>query len=478
MYLLPLLVIFVGCGRIEADPFSVRDETVTMDSAVIKANDEPISDIKTISSYSIVKNDEGYTVLNAADGSPVGEYADYRELRYFDDDDRIKTGCFLVENTADGCVPTRITEDGIVPLPANFRACTVYGDYIVASGILYDGNLKQIGLTYGEIESVTPLEDGGIVTFAADDEIVRSYFHMNQVDEPAGENAAAYCYGSDGSDAYDEADGHAYWKIGGIRYELPEGVRVNAASAVCTEPGTAVFLYYDDEDGAKPMACRMTCVRGGIGPEYFYRIACPIDSLRTGRYFDSWDEYHCGEVPEVTWTADENGRVRAFYGKLDAVCGGRYMLHAVPGVTTVEAYHLYALAAGTSGEKSFTRISVFDDAVVLPDGGFLAKESGQENFLLYHRDGTAAAALTYEKVLALGQYGAAVAEGDSLLFVDAGGKPLARVKGYRGSLAADKQSTRYNENEGRYYVAFFDMENPKDWIRFWYDPSTGEAGIR
>ncbi len=395
-------------------------------------------------------------------------------MQYFDGEDRIETNYLLVEKTQYAQYRFwALAEQKPQPLDGTYQSYSFYGDYILSDGHLYDGNLGYVGLAYGKVESVTSLEEGGIITFERNGGVTHSYFHMKQVETPTEESVAAYrdlYYNHGMTDLYAYlVIGHRhYLKTGDICFEIPTGADVNPTAHICTENGSVVFLYHENNDVTNTRACRMDLARGGGGLSVYYHATThPIDSI-SGSAFGGYDQYLCSAIPSVSWYVGANSMFHSFYGTVNFVCDGHYLLHAVPGVTYVERYHLY--------NRELTVTAVLDDVAILPDSTIIGKSEGKEEVVVYGKDGSVVSKASYEKVITLGSYGAAIAENGQVRFIDVNGNLLASIDGYRKSFQFDRQSSGYRQTDDKYYVTFLDMENPGDLIYFWYDPKTGLAG--
>ena len=158
----------------------------------------------------------------------------------------------------------------------------------------------------------------------------------------------------------------------------------------------------------------------------------------------------------------------AFYGDVDIVCGGKYLLHAVYGIAGVTHYDLY--------DQKLNIVTVFDDVYVKEDGTVFGKPKGKESVILYGKDGSVVAENFYEKVFDIDTYGAAIAVEDKVRFVDENGMRLATVDGYRQSYALEY--AEYNSKEKRYFVVFRDtaIHTNVVTITFWFDPKIIVAG--
>ena len=115
-------------------------------------------------------------------------------------------------------------------------------------------------------------------------------------------------------------------------------------------------------------------------------------------------------------------------------------------------------------DRELTVTAVLDDVAILPDSTIIGKTENKEEVVVYCKDGSVVSTASYEKVITLGSYGAAIAENGQVRFIDVNGHLLAGVAGYRQSFQFDRQSSGYREADDKYYVAFLDTENPEDLI--------------
>ncbi len=486
---------FVSLNEKEMETDEPNESAVeTTESEVqgeIDEKDENV--VLNIDSHQIVKTSKGYAVYektgDTVSSEALGCFLDFRELRYFDKDDVIQTNYLLVEKTENGQYRfASLSDSGIEPYERAYTAYSFHGDFVLLDHfVVHDGNLQHIGLAHGEISSVTSLEDGGIITFADPNEgVTYSYFHMKRVEEPERKSTLAYMgeyysYGGSSRNSFLAVNNKHYLSTGHECYELPEKKDVFIDSYIClnSDPQEVVFLYYENMDQANRRACRIMPVREGDNISvYGQAVSYPVDSIIGSKYFNRYDEYRSSYMPDVSWLVGANSMFYAFFGKLDIVCDGTYILHTVPVLNEYRLYELSIITDGGTYGSAIEQAAVFDDAVILEDNAILAKAKGEEKVILYNRDGTIQSTTAYEKVLDLGQYGAAVAVGDEVHFVDTSGNLLASVEGYNERYRFDPQSSGLFKPGGRYDVVFVDPEEGTDPITFWYDPNTGKAGRR
>lgn len=467
-----LVFLLSGCGIInnerenENGPVIIESDTVD--------NKLPSEVLLTTNKYYIVNAPTGYSVYSTDGNTLIGLYTDYCALQYFNDESDIKTNHILVEKTEnDKFRFLYLNEEGLILYNHEYKSYAFYSDYLIADGILHDGNLIPIGFAYGDVTSVSSLEEGANISFSENEGVIHSYFHMTQVEEPKGVSTFAYMeesyiHGTNNMNTFLAIDNKEYLKLGNDYFQLPHQETVNLDSYIRTEDGTVVFLFFENTDMSDRMACEISLAYGKKGSVYCHVVKAPIDSVH-GTAFGQYDQYLCSYIPEVQWYVGANGMFHSFYGAVNFVCDGRYLLHAVPGVTYVEKYCLY--------DRELTVTAVLDDVAILPDSTIIGKSEGKEEVVVYGKDGSVVSKASYEKVITLGSYGAAIAENGQVRFIDVNGNLLVSVDGYRNSFQFDRQSSGYRQTDDKYYVTFLDMENPTDLVSFWYDPQTQEAGI-
>jgi len=468
-----LVFLLSGCGIInnerenENGPVTIESDTVD--------NKLPSEVLLTTNKYYIVNTPTGYSVYSTDGNTLIGLYTDYCALQYFNDESDIKTNHILVEKTEnDKFRFLYLNEEGLIPYNHEYKSYAFYSDYLIADGILHDGNLIPIGFAYGDVTSVSSLEEGANISFSENEGVIHSYFHMTQVEEPKGVSTFAYMeesyiHGANNMNTFLAIDNKEYLKLGNDYFQLPHQETVNLESYIRTEDGTVVFLFFENTDMSDRMACKISLAYGKKGSVYCHVVKAPIDSFN-GAAFGQYDQYLCSYIPEVQWYVGANGMFHSFLGGLNIVCDENYLLHAIKGVTTVEKYQLF--------DQNLKIVAVFDDAAILQDGTIIGKTAENEEVVLYGKDGSVVSKTPYEKVIALGQYGVVIAENNQLQFVDVNGNLLASVDGYSESFQYDQQSSGYKLADAKYYVTFHDMENPGDLIYFWYDPQTRESGIK
>ena len=93
--------------------------------------------------YTVRKTDGGFGLYSNEDGALTGTYSDYFELRYYDAKDEIRTGHILVEENNGGYVFYSLSDSGISER-GRFGAYSVYGDFIIADGRLFGGDMNGI----------------------------------------------------------------------------------------------------------------------------------------------------------------------------------------------------------------------------------------------------------------------------------------------------------------------------------------------
>ena len=474
--LLFILLVFLltGCGTIvEKSENLSNSEAIEVDTADTVDNKLPSEVLLTTNKYYIVNTPTGYSVYSTDGNTLIGLYTDYCALQYFNDESDIKTNHILVEKTEnDKFRFLYLNEEGLIPYNHEYKSYAFYSDYLIADGILHDGNLIPIGFAYGDVTSVSSLEEGANISFSENEGVIHSYFHMTQVEEPKGVSTFAYMeesyiHGANNMNTFLAIDNKEYLKLGNDYFQLPHQETVNLESYIRTEDGTVVFLFFENTDMSDRMACKISLAYGKQGSVYCHVVKAPIDSFH-GAAFGQYDQYLCSYIPEVQWYVGANGMFHSFLGGLNIVCDENYLLHAINGVTTVEKYHLY--------DQNLKIAAVFDDAAILQNGSIIGKTE-EEEVVLYGKDGSVVSKASYEKVITLGSYGAAIAENGQVRFIDVNGNLLVSVDGYRNSFQFDRQSSGYRQTDDKYYVTFLDMENPTDLVSFWYDPQTKEAGI-
>lgn len=363
---LVLINILAGCNT----PIDTPDDVETQGSV---GSNEPIVSYKeeiifSNSSYTVVKTKTEYIVKQNSDNAHVGLFDECQELRYIEKDGSILDSLVLIDTEIDTYRFAVLTDDNYKQLEEMFSTYSIHGDYLIADGKLYDGNLEQIGMTYGEVESVTSIEDGGIITFAKDNEVIHSYFHIKQVEEPIGRNVVAY---------RDEAYNHGinstysflavlyenYLKFGNKYFEIPSGTDLNEHSHICTENGTVVFLYFDENKVAvkNARAGKMMPAHDVNDSVYYHMVTYPIESVSGSKYFSRYDEYRCSYIPEVTWLVGSNSMFQAFYGTLESVCEGRYLLLNTLR-TTGNEYQLL--------DRELAAVAAFNDDALTEDGKY------------------------------------------------------------------------------------------------------------
>ena len=421
--------------------------------------------LHTTDKYTLTKASNGYALYQNSDNSLLNVYADYRMLSYYDENGEIKTNHVLIAQNGN-YTATSLTDDGLVPLARDFVSYSFHGDYVVLGPELFDGSLKAIGLAYGAIESVDPLEDGGTVTFAERNGTAHSFFYMKRVETPT-ENVTVL--GDNGLCSVFTADNELYLKSGDICYLLPIGIKDNILSVVCTETDSASVLYSVPDSNDKRVF-ELTPARVGSCAAY-YQANDRIITSEAGAI----GQYDIFRAYNATWLEDANGSFFGFDGTVNVV--GDMLIHGLPGVTHTETYVLY--------DDELRELGKFDYVSILDDGSIIAKPKNKNEVVMFEK-GEQTSNTTYERVLYLDTFGAAVAVGDEVRFISPDGKVLAKIGEYDSGLMLERIFTGWRSNlDGRdkqWHVAFTDPEQRnKDGafyvFDFWYDPETGKSGM-
>ena len=468
-------VLFVGCSTESApveNTVDNHDIPYQNDSKINNADE--VLEVYSTQRIKVLKGNDLYVLRLSENDLADGKYVDYRELKYYDENDEIKINHFIIEEITGGMYRFNLISDDTVTKFRDFHQYSVYGDFVIADSIVYDGNLNQIGLPYGgsgsvvideetgkiskkydeKVDSFSSLEYGGVISFSSGNTI-HSYFHLKQLDPS--------------NDTPTDETSTDYLIYGGCRYELPCSISgvVSQKELLNAADDIAYVLYLKDETDYRCMEISM--IRGGASiSRYFHGIDRPV-SVEKSAFFNKYDAYSADNNSSISWLKDSNGAIRAFFGIPYLICGGSLMVEEQIGAIMVDTYSVY--------DKDLNKVLVLEDFAVLEDGTAIGKIKDSDEVALFGTDGSVVSRIAYEKVFAVSQYGAVVAEGDQVQFIDSSSTILAGIDGYRNEMEFWRQSSKLKGNLEQLHAVFTvpgSSDNPVD---FWYDPVSHESGL-
>ena len=441
--------------------------------------------------YTLTKASNGYAVYKTADKSLIDVYEDYKKLGYIDADGDILYNHVLVnvsdnETLTDKYKFARLSETGeLLRGNTTHSLYAFHGDYVMIDGVIYDGNMDEIGILYGEIVSVAPLNEGGTITFAEDDEgVVRSYFYMEKMDSPVYKDYFISIYGAPEDLDFIFRDNNYYFKSGKNYYKFPHSSdALNVISAICDKDGVlrlnhAISDLIKDvgevtilhsSDGQNMRTLLASPMRVGDKSAYFLgedAVTYPPEAA----YFGEYDRYRSAVNPNAHWLVGASSTFIGFLGTPQVIDNDRTLMHH-NGI-------LYKY----DGHGGFGKIAEFDKYATLYTGELIAKPAGTEEYVVYGKTGIASKPVKCEKIHDLFTFGAAVSVGNEIRFLDEYGKVLAAVPGYDKDLVLDTEKTGIVDDTEEYNLVFTDP-----WLRnkegiplnfnFYFNIATGEFGL-
>lgn len=439
--------------------------------------------------HTLTKASNGYALYKTADKSLVGVYEDCQKLGYFAENNSIKYNYVLIDKADNGKyhVAKLTDSNGFENTADEYAQYACYGDYIVLDGVVYDGDLAQIGMIYGEVVSATPLSEGGTITFAEDFGVTRSYFYTKKVETPTQNKFMGSVYGSPEDLEFIIEGNNNYFRSGDTCYKFPYGSdKINAISAICDkngvlrlnhpitdlikEVGEITILYSNDGQNKRTFLAEP--VRVDDGGAYF----CGVDGATytpEAAYFGEYDRYSSDVNPNAHWLVGANSTFIGFLGAPTVIDYdyGRTLM-----------FHRGSLYKYDESDGGFDKIATFDKYAMLHTRQIIAKPEGKEEYVVYGKTGVPSAPIKCEKIHDLTTFGAAVSVGGEIRFLDEYGKVLANVSGYDKDLVLDTEKTGYEDYGVMYHLVFSDPElRNKEGILlmfdFWYNIETGEAGL-
>ncbi len=441
--------------------------------------------------YTLTEASNGYAVYKTADKSLIDVYEDCEKLGYIDAKGNIRYSYVLVNVTDTSSIVNRFKfarlndENGLFIGDAVYSDYSFHGDYVMVDGVIYDGNMDEIGIAYGDVVSVTPLSEGGTITFTGNyDAITRSYFYMQKVETPTENNFYGTVLGSHEDLEFIIEGNNYYFRSGDDCYKLPYGPdKINAISALCDkngvlrlnhpisdlikEVGEITILY--SNDGQNKRAFLAEPVRVDVGGAYF----CGVDGATyppEAAYFGEYDRYHSDVNPNAHWLVGANSTFIGFLGTPQVIDNDRTLMHHNGALYKYNAH------------GGFDTIATFERYATLYTGQLIAQPEGTEEFVVYGKTGVPSAPVKCERIHDLFTFGAAVSVGSEIRFLDENGKVLAAVPGYDKDLVLDTEKTGIVDDTEEYHLVFTDPElRNKEGVLlnfdFYFNIATGEYGL-
>lgn len=389
---------------------------LTLLLAGCRADDDTVL---TSPSVSIRLTDNGYAAYAVPDGSLLGVFTDYREMRYYRADGDIAVSHVLAGRADDGVTLSRVTAHGIETLAKQLGSVTFLGDYIVVDSVrLFDGGLTEIGLCAGKIESAAPVGEGGCVTFASTEDRYTTLFPLLP---PADGAAEEVCL-----------------TLSGIPFAPPTHVTQKMLAVAYPDTETAEILYRESDSSLRVLKITLARV-GGESTAFARGSDSPAVPAEPAEYPGRYAAFVSGESagvsnPKTTWLRDEAGQFTALCGTLETAGSGTMLLRGAVGATYIDTYFVY--------DRTLQIVAVLDDAVVLEGGDILGKAREEEALVRYGADGEEIFRIPFEAVWAVDSDGAAVCVNGQLYFTDTAGALLSAADGYRESMLFDRQMSQ------------------------------------
>ncbi len=316
-------------------------------------------EILIVGEYKLLSNDGKYILVSNGEETI---YEDYRALKYYDVDGQMQTNHILVSKGADGQYSiASLGKTGVTTSDTTGTKYSFHGDYLIIDSQLLTGSLHVIGDAYGEVESVTTLEEGGVITFAPQDNgAVYSYFHGEATEIPADATdyrEFPYSQSSRGLDTDDSiyslyedmllyTDGVCYRTP--IRWSsMTEANMTNdrIEGVLFAEEGTYHLLrqYYSSQ--TKDMRfLEVSHLDNNDISGYFRVIEIPRDKWKESDWLrlnnNMYEKSTCNLFPNVTWYEAANGNFYGYLGTLDVNSEGQLVQTMPDGTQKYYNEHL------------------------------------------------------------------------------------------------------------------------------------------